>query len=108
MDGNHFSGSVPEEWSAFIDQRASPREGAAAGGARIFLGYNRQVPGNQFGFECPYPKFLQARTEVLRNGKRVTNSNVATAWGLPFVCGLTADDRTPDEEVPFTARTREL
>jgi hypothetical protein len=61
---------------------------------------------DRFGFECPYPLFLLNRTEVARKGNRVAHSNIATAWGLRFECGLTSKDQTPDEEAPLAARKR--
>jgi hypothetical protein len=36
----------------------------------------------------------------------VAHSNIATAWGLRFECGLTSKDQTPDEEAPLAARKR--
>lgn len=109
MDGNQFTGTVPEEWAAFADGRAPPREGAAVGGARIFLGFNNRIgepESGKFGFQCPYPAFLLNRTEVLRGGKRAAVSNIATAWGLPAECGLTNEDQTPDEEGPMKKKAK--
>ena len=100
MDGNHFRGIIPEEWVHFVDSRAPPRKGASAGGARIFLGFNEQRPGGSFGFECPYPSFLLNETRVFRGDRLAKDSNIATSWGLPLKCGLTAQDQTPDEEKP--------
>eukprot|EP00933_Yihiella_yeosuensis_P080617 TRINITY_DN94078_c0_g1_i1.p1 TRINITY_DN94078_c0_g1~~TRINITY_DN94078_c0_g1_i1.p1 ORF type:complete len:296 (-),score=61.28 TRINITY_DN94078_c0_g1_i1:67-954(-) len=101
LDGNHFTGMVPAEWKFFVDGRRPPQEGSAAGGARVFLGFNKDSETGKFGFQCPYPIFLTNNTQVTRNRKPVKESNIATSWGLPFECGLKDKDETPDEEAPL-------
>ena len=123
MDGNSFVGDIPSSWSSFLDRGRGgpPREGAPLGGTLVFIGFNvvlkddaappprrkgEEWPPSSavkgYGFECPYPEWLTRSTTVQRAGRRVPDgeSSVATAWGLPLRCGLTADDVTPDNEEP--------
>jgi len=109
MDGNHFNSTIPKEWAAFLERSRGPaRPGAAAGGARVFLGFNKGMDAQtgMYGFECDYPTFLLKKTRVVREGKKkpAKDSNVATSWGLPPKCGLSKKDLTPDEETPVDER----
>jgi len=103
-DSNHFTGHLPADWEALRSNDCDecvPRQGASTGGARVFLGFNtRSAEGvTRSGWECPYPKFLSKLTNTSTPG-----SSVATGWGLPRECGLTAQDVTPDEEDTVSAK----
>jgi len=96
-DGNHFTGKVPTELEALTKLRSGPehrpRSGASAGGARVFLGFNSHPGSAKFGFECPYPAWLNAANPTNRPG-----TTIATSFGLMKNCGLVDHDATPDEE----------
>lgn len=107
-DGNHFTGTIPTELEALISLTSKgfnhrKRSGATAGGARFFLGFNKH-PNGKFGFECPYPEWLNKE-----NPTQTPGSTVATSFGLMKECGLKDKDATPDEEdIPGGSKEEEF
>ena len=69
----------------------------------MFLGFNKH-PNGKFGFECPYPDWLNKP-----NPTQTPGTTVATSFGLTKECGLKDKDATPGEEdIPGGSKQEEF